>query len=154
MRSASSPRAVSMITGSSDVDRIQRQSSSPSVPGSITSSTTRSGRRSSEHVACGFAVTCLERAVPLALEIADDDLAHDGLIVDDEHGLHRLSVPPLPGCNHLDPNDEPAVDVVAEHSVRWIVVVRVQRQATEGDLQPAVGALDHTELALHAAHRR
>ena len=43
MRSASSPRAVSMITGSSERARIQRQSSSPSTPGSMTSSTTRSG---------------------------------------------------------------------------------------------------------------
>ena len=32
-----------MITGRSEVERIQRQSSSPSVPGSITSRTTRSG---------------------------------------------------------------------------------------------------------------
>ena len=43
MRSASSPRAVSMITGRSPFVLIQRHSASPSVPGSITSSTTRFG---------------------------------------------------------------------------------------------------------------
>ncbi len=43
MRSAASPRAVSMITGTSERLRIQRHTPSPSVPGSIRSSTTRSG---------------------------------------------------------------------------------------------------------------
>ena len=43
MRSDSSPRAVRRITGSSERPRIHRHSASPSVPGNITSSTTRSG---------------------------------------------------------------------------------------------------------------
>ena len=70
--------------------RIQRQSSSPSMPGSITSSTTRSGRLALEQRARVVAVACLERRVPLALEVADDDLADDRLVVDDENGGHAL----------------------------------------------------------------
>ena len=79
-----------MITGSSERERIQRQSSSPSVPGSITSSTTRSGDARSTSVAGVVAVAGLERRVPLALEVADDDLADDRLVVDDENGGHGL----------------------------------------------------------------
>ena len=36
------------------------------------------------------AVACLERRVPLALEVAHDDLADDRLVVDDENGGHAL----------------------------------------------------------------
>src|SRR5579871_4494842 len=47
MRSDSSTRAVSRITGIVERALIQRQSSRPSVPGNITSSTTRPGSRDS-----------------------------------------------------------------------------------------------------------
>ena len=40
------------------------------------------------------AVAGLERAVALTGEIADDDLAHDRLVVDDEDGCHRRSCAP------------------------------------------------------------
>ena len=42
-----------------------------------------------------------------------------------------VSVPPVPCRSQLDPDDEPAVDVVAENRVRRIVVVRVERQASK-----------------------
>ena len=77
-----------MITGSSELERIQRQSSRPSVPGSITSSTTRSGSERSSASRAASPSAGLERPVPLALEVADDDLAHDRLVVDDEDGCH------------------------------------------------------------------
>ena len=85
IRSAASPRAVSRITGSSERERIQRQSSSPSVPGSITSSTTRSGFWLSSMIRA-LAVAGLQRRVAIALEIADDDLADDRL------GVHHQTV--------------------------------------------------------------
>ena len=93
MRSASSPRAVSMITGSSDVEPDPAAQLEAVRSGEHHVEHDEVGRASSERVACGVAVAGLERAVPLALEIADDDLAHDRLIVDDEHGLHLRSVP-------------------------------------------------------------
>ena len=39
------------------------------------------------------AVARLERAIPLALEIANDDLANDRLVVDDENRGHTPIVP-------------------------------------------------------------
>ena len=77
-----------MITGSAEVLRIQRHSSRPSVPGSIRSRTTRLGWPCSTHRAGAVAVTGLEHAVALALEIRADDLADDLLVVDDEDGRH------------------------------------------------------------------
>ena len=58
------------------------------MPGSITSSTTRSGVLRSISSRAAVAVAGLERRVALALEVADDDLAHDRLVVDDEDGGH------------------------------------------------------------------
>ena len=91
MRSASSPRAVSMITGSSERLRIQRQSSSPSMPGSIRSSTTSVGGSCSTSSRARSPSAGLERAITLALEIAADDLTDDRLVVDDEDGRHVRS---------------------------------------------------------------
>ena len=56
MRSVSSPRAVSMMIGMSERARTSRHSVSPSVPGSITSSTRMSGARFVERRPHGFAV--------------------------------------------------------------------------------------------------
>ena len=78
-----------MITGSSPRERIQRQSASPSIPGSITSSTTRCGDPVSISFRAVVAVGGLERLEPVALEVADDDVADDRLVVDDEDGGHR-----------------------------------------------------------------
>ena len=88
MRSASSPRAVSMITGSS------RARADPAAE----LEAVRSGQHDVEHDEVGrlalderagvVAVVRLERRVPLALEVAHDDLAHDRLVVDDEDGGH------------------------------------------------------------------
>ena len=88
MRSDSSPRAVSMITGRRERDRIQRQSSSPSVPGSMTSSTTRSGGSRFEQLARPVSVRRLERLEAVAFQVADDDLADRRLVVDDENLGH------------------------------------------------------------------
>ncbi len=96
MRSASSPRAVSMITGSSERARIQRQSSSPSTPGSMTSSTTRSGGSCSSSHLGRPTVSGLARRVAGAFEVAHGDLAHDGLVVHDEDGRHAHIVSPRP----------------------------------------------------------
>ena len=81
-----------MITGSSERARIQRQSASPSVPGSIRSSTTRLGVSCSSRLRAVVAVARLQRPVTLLLEVADDDVANDRLVVDDENGAHRLIV--------------------------------------------------------------
>ena len=45
-----------------------------------------------EQVACRLAVTRLQCAVPLLLQVADDHVANDGLVVDDENSAHRLIV--------------------------------------------------------------
>jgi hypothetical protein len=54
---------------------------------------------------CGVAVTGLERAVAVALEVADDDLADDRLVVDDEDGGHARDCHPSPRrecCENLN----------------------------------------------------
>ena len=90
MRSASSPRAVSMITGRSPRLRIQRQSSSPSVPGSITSSTTSCGVARLDQRARASSPSPASSVVEaVAPQVADDDVADDRLVVDDEDGRHR-----------------------------------------------------------------
>ena len=87
MRSASSPRAVSMITGRSPRSRIQRQSASPSVPGSITSSTTSCGAaRLDQRRAPSSPSPASSVVEAVAREVADDDVADDRLVVDDEDG--------------------------------------------------------------------
>ena len=67
---------------------MERLSASPSWPGSITSSTTRSRLLLSKQLVGAVSVFCDERAVAVALEVADDDVAHDGVVVDDEDGCH------------------------------------------------------------------
>ena len=62
------------------------------MPGSITSSTTRSGSRVSISRARVVAVAGLERREPVALQVAHDHVTHDRLVVDDENGCH------LPYC--------------------------------------------------------
>ena len=88
MRSASSPRAVSKITGKSDDERIHRQSESPSSPGSITSSTTRPGASHSITVPGVVAVRRHERPVTVALEVPGDHVADDRFVVDYEDSRH------------------------------------------------------------------
>ena len=59
------------------------------MPGSITSSTTRSGGSLLEQLAWRRSPSPASSvAVALALEIADDDVADDRLVVDDENGAH------------------------------------------------------------------
>ena len=77
-----------MITGRSPRERIQRQSESPSVPGSIRSSTTSSRIVRVDERPRGVAVAGLERVVTLPAEVADEDVADEGLVVDDEDGGH------------------------------------------------------------------
>ena len=59
------------------------------MPGSITSSTTRLGSPVSISRARVVAVARLERREAVALQVADDHVAHDRLVVDDEDGCHR-----------------------------------------------------------------
>ena len=103
MRSASSPRAVSMITGRSPRERIQRQSERPSVPGSMTSSTTSSGSRGCDQRSRRVAVAGLERVEAVAPEVADDDVANDRLVVDDENSGHRSHCHSRWSCLLVDP---------------------------------------------------
>ena len=79
-----------------------------------------------EQLARAVAVRRLERPVALALEVADDDLAHDRLVVDDEDGRHvrivtaaivAAALKSLPDKGPVGPHDEPgaavSVDVLA-----------------------------------------
>ena len=59
------------------------------MPGSIRSSTTRLGSRRSSSSRARIAVAGLERLVALAPQVADDDLADDRLVVDDQDGGHH-----------------------------------------------------------------
>src|ERR1700719_4216729 len=77
MRSASSPRAVSITIG-----RAERGGVALEQPLGL--------------VAAGR----LERLVAVALEGAHDDIAHDRLVIDHKHGGHGLIVPPR-GCRDL-----------------------------------------------------
>ena len=81
-----------MITGSSERARIQRQRASPSVPGEHQVEHDQARRLALEQVARRLAVARLQRPVPLLLQVADDDVANDRLVVDDENGAHRLIV--------------------------------------------------------------
>ncbi len=77
-----------MITGRSPWERIQRQRESPS----------RAREHQVEHDQLeilrrdertgGVAVSGLERVETLTLEVADEDIANEGLVVDDENGGH------------------------------------------------------------------
>ena len=93
MRSDSSPRAVSMITGRRERERIQRQSSSPSVPGSMTIEHDEIRRVALEQLPRAVSVRRLERLEAVALEVADDDLADRRLVVDDEDLGHAWNIP-------------------------------------------------------------
>ena len=78
-----------MITGRSERLRIQRQSSSPSVPGQhhVEHDERRVGGL--DQLAGAVAVAGLERREAVALQVADDHVADDRLVVDDEDGRHR-----------------------------------------------------------------
>ena len=54
------------------------------------------------------------------------------------------------GGARLEPDDEPAVDVVAEDLARSFMRVRVDGYAVARDLQASVRATDHAERPLHA----
>ena len=90
MRSVSWPRAVSMITGTSPLARMRRNTSRPSIRGSIRSSSTRSGV-SVEPFERLLAVVGGVDLETLALEVAREHLAHHRFVVDheDPHVLHQ-----------------------------------------------------------------
>ena len=88
MRSASSARAVSMITGSSERSRIQRQTARPSVPGQHQVEDDEVRMLVLDERNRRVAVAGLERAVALAAQVLDDDLADDRLVIDDKHRRH------------------------------------------------------------------
>ena len=88
MRSASSPRAVSMITGSSERARISAELE-PVDPWEHDVEDDEVGRILLEEPARGASVLGLLRRIAGSLEIADRDVAHDRLVVDHENGRHR-----------------------------------------------------------------
>ena len=57
----------------------------------MTSEHHQAGKLALEQLAGAVAAVGLERAVAVALEIADDDLPHDRLVVDDEDRLQRVN---------------------------------------------------------------
>ena len=76
------------MTGSSERERIQRQSSSPSVPGEHHVEHDEVGPVALEELARAVAVVRLERLVARPFEIAHDHLAHDRLVVDHQNRCH------------------------------------------------------------------
>ena len=93
MRSVSWLRAVSRITGIGQRAWIARHSSSPPMPGSITSSTTRSGDSRSTSPVDLAAVAGRDDAETVARQVLADDVADGRLVVDDEHGTRALHAP-------------------------------------------------------------
>ena len=92
--SISSSRAVSMMIGTCEVARTRRQTSSPSIPGSITSSRIRSGRSAPTVSSASSPSTAVDDAVALALEREGQHSLHGLLVVDDENRrLRRLVAP-------------------------------------------------------------
>ena len=87
MRSVSSPFAVSITIGTGASAWIRRHTSSPSRPGSIRSSTTRSGGSARAGFEPGLAVGTHLDDGALALEVGGDHLGDVGVVVDDEHAL-------------------------------------------------------------------
>ena len=88
MRSASSPRAVSMITGTCENGRRPAADREPieARQHQIEHDEVRPLRLS--ELARPDAVAGLERPVAVAPQVADDDLPHDRLVVHDQDGLH------------------------------------------------------------------
>ena len=70
--------------------RIARQSSSPPMPGSITSSTTRCGDSRSTSALTSRPSPVVTTRKPSRVEVLADDVPDGGLVVDDEHGARRL----------------------------------------------------------------
>ena len=77
-----------MITGSSERALISRHSESPSRPGSMRSRITRLGVSASSTSRATYPSAACERPVARRLEVADDDIAHGRLVVDNENGGH------------------------------------------------------------------
>ena len=128
MRSLSWPRAVRMTIGTGASARSRRQTSSPSMPGSIRSRTTRSaeGQRPVERRPA--VVDRLDRE-PLVLEVAGHDLGHRGVVVHHEdvrgtvrHTAEGTAAPahPLRTAKQPAPGEDPpacgsytgAVDII------------------------------------------
>ena len=90
-----SPLAVSITIGMPDSARISRQISMPSLPGSMRSSSTRSGLNSRN-----AATACSPSATEMRLETltAQHDAQHlgqGGVVIDDQDAsLHEVMVPP------------------------------------------------------------
>ncbi len=96
MRSMSSPRAVSMRMGVSPRRRISRVTSMPSRPGSMRSSTTRSGSTPVVLPQGFLAVARLDDREAGLLQVEAHELDDVALVVDDEDGLHESEDSPEP----------------------------------------------------------
>ena len=86
MRSASSPRAVSRMTGSSERAPDPAAELEPVDAGEHDVEDHEAGALALDELAGRVAVAGLERAEAVPLEIAEHHLADDGLVVDDENG--------------------------------------------------------------------
>ena len=94
MRSASSPRAVSMMTGIAAVAgsaRIASQTSSPSSPGSMMSRMTRSTRLARSRGITSRPEVRRSTMWPGARQVVGDELRDVGVVFDDENARHGLN---------------------------------------------------------------
>ena len=91
-------RAVSITMGTPDSARISRQTSMPSLPGSIRSSSTTSGRnaRNARHRLVTTGDDLAEEA--LVAQHEGEHLGQGGIVVDDEHPgpIHHLRLRHVP----------------------------------------------------------
>ena len=97
-----------MITGSSERSRIQPHRAEPVRSRQHQVEHDQARRLALEEVARRLAVAGLQRPVSLLLQVADDDVANDRLVVDDENSSHRLIVQSwrgqvLKGCLRTGP---------------------------------------------------
>jgi hypothetical protein len=79
--------AVNMMIGTLEMARNRRNTSWPSIPGNMRSSTTRSA---SEPSASLLAVSSNHRKESIRPEIASHHIANRRLIVDDQHLFHHV----------------------------------------------------------------
>ena len=81
-----------MITGRSPRERIHRHRAQPVGAGQHHVEHDEVGWTAFDQLARRVAVAGLERVEAVALEVASDDVAHDRLVVDDQHRRHRIIV--------------------------------------------------------------
>ena len=150
--STSSARAVSRITGTSDVVRSWRSTSIPSIPGIITSSTTRSGCQSRAVRSAASPSRRLGDLEAVALEVAANDLADPVLVVDDENPLAHVRPGYGDGCRDASVLHGHFTDAALGPSRRSALSDDQRRPAADPAPAPrSRGATDGEKTAVAAA---